>query len=124
MKKSQQIERLQQVVRVLEKLPRNKKFDLSVWMKCGTVGCAIGWAASDPWFTRRGLHLIRADTSGIFYQPVYKGEVESYAIVEFFGLSLCDAKQLFYPGRYEYERMSKRDVIARIKKFIEWETKK
>ncbi len=48
-------ERLLQVVRVLEELPPEKKFDLGTWYECGTVGCACGWAGQDPWFIRRSI---------------------------------------------------------------------
>jgi hypothetical protein len=37
---------------------RRKHFDMGTWADktdCGTVGCAAGLCAFDPWFRRRGL---------------------------------------------------------------------
>lgn len=59
--KKQLIERWQHVVRVLESLTpheREHHFDMSHWgreTECGTVCCAAGHCALDPWFRRRGL---------------------------------------------------------------------
>ena len=108
------IERLEQVVRVLVELPPEKKFDLTLWMKCGTTGCAIGWAASDPWFKRRGLKLSS-------YMPNFqqRGKPllwEKTAIKAFFNLSGDEAYTLFYPSAYA--RGSRYDVIRRLNSFI------
>jgi hypothetical protein len=57
----EQIERWTNVLRVLTKMTRHareKHFDMSNWAEktdCGTVGCAAGHCAMDPWFRRRGF---------------------------------------------------------------------
>lgn len=105
-------ERLLQVVRVLEELPKEKKFDLGTWYECGTVGCACGWAGQDPWFRRRGFRSEKRHRGDIFFQGIrgYK------AAQIFFGILNDDTFHLF--SRSEYKRGSKRDVINRIKKFV------
>ena len=122
MKTSMTIERLEQVVRVLKELPPEKKFDLGGWMKCGTTGCAIGWAASDPWFTRRGLKLIHSCgwlRSGEWC-PQYRGQggVEM-SLRCFFGMGWDDINYLFFPGSYPAPNNSRRHVIARINKYVQ-----
>ena len=55
--------RFKQLIRVLKALTphqRKKHWIMSDWTKqtsCGTARCAAGYAAVDPWFTRRGFHL-------------------------------------------------------------------
>ena len=109
-------ERLLQVVRVLEELPKEKKFNLSTWLKCGTVGCAVGWAASDPWFTRRGLKMVYHD----WYEPYYKDKYNNDAVCYFFGLTIHDTHGLFYKN--SYSEPTKRNVIRRIKAFVKANT--
>ena len=89
-------ERLLQVVRVLEELPKEKKFSLSTWLRCGTNGCAVGWAASDPWFTRRGLKMVYHD----WYEPYYKDKYNNDAVCDFFGLDQEQTFDLFYKNSY------------------------
>ncbi len=113
------IERLEQVVRVLEELPKEKKFDLNHWSICGTVACAVGWAASDVWFRRRGLGLEKI--WGLFegktqYQPAFKGLDDWEAVEAFFGLGEREAEHLF--SAFTYKRGSKSDVIRRLNAFI------
>ena len=61
---AQKVERWEQVIRVLRGLTkhqRTKHWDMSVYLEkndCGTIGCAAGHCALDPWFRRRGY---RAD---------------------------------------------------------------
>lgn len=78
MKKSVQIERLTQLIRVLEEVKASKKpFNMEAWYcplstmdddeksyivgnkkhSCNTASCAAGWAAQDSWFRRRGFIL-------------------------------------------------------------------
>ena len=110
-------ERLEQVCRVLRDLPAGKKFSLESWYRCGTIGCAIGWAAADPWFTRRGLKLI----SHSFFipnekVPFYKGVRDISAVEKFFGLAQHNVTWIFYGEGYK--QGSRRNVIRRIEKFI------
>ena len=106
-------ERLEQVCRVLRELPHEKKFSLSVWHRCGTVACAVEWAANDPWFKRRGLKLEEGLFSAV---PAYKGFYTWDAIEAFFGVTGEEACRIFSNmGRM---RNTRYDVIRRIEKFI------
>lgn len=58
------LERLSQTARVLEDFAKGKppagdtaKFSLRTWWHCGTVGCAVGHAAQDPWHQEQGLTI-------------------------------------------------------------------
>jgi len=113
------VERLEQVIRVLEELPKEKKLDMGQWMTCGTIGCAIGWAASDPWFTRRGLKLVEdwEDQKGkMTYVPVFRDEEDLDAVGAFFGLEWEDATALF--GDIANGTKTRCQVIHNIKRFI------
>ena len=129
--KERTIQRLEQVIRVLQELPEGKKFQMGHWMECGTSGCAIGWSAMDPWFKRRGLKLeLDEDTMDnraylypsrslvpAIYMPVYRGKEEFPAVADFFGISIDTADQLFMP-RQEDGLNRRPAVIARIRRFI------
>jgi hypothetical protein len=60
----EQIERWQNVRRVLKKLtPHQKKkhFNMAHWgvkTDCGTIACAAGFCGLDPWFIKQGLKLV------------------------------------------------------------------
>ena len=57
----ERILRVEKLVETLESMPlhdQRKHFDMSSWMEsnhCGTVGCAAGHCALNPWFKRRGF---------------------------------------------------------------------
>ncbi len=107
------IERLEQVVRVLEELPREKKFDLRMFMTCGTTACACGWAGTDPWFRRRGF---KTEKRQYGYNVLYREFDGMGAVRKFFGLDLGTSHHLFL---YESGKDgSKRAVIRRLKAFI------
>lgn len=118
-------ERLLQVVRVLEELPEEKKFDLETWCVCRTKACAVGWAASDPWFMRRGLRL-KKDEAPIegrqYYIPSYRKYKEMAAASVFFRITDEEACLLFSPSRYPSNMRGKRNVIRRIKAFVKANT--
>jgi hypothetical protein len=99
MSNEQYIERLEQLIRVLQSLTPHEKrrhFDMEQWgykNECGTVCCAAGHAARDPWFKRRGFKMVK-DISG---SPVpsnarhlltisYDGKQGWDALAEFFGV--------------------------------------
>ena len=106
-------ERLLQVVRVLEELPKEKRFSLKFWYECKSAACAVGWAAQDPWFVRRGLKL----HPGHRNYPVYSDCHGIEAAQKFFGLKMYQFSELF--EAVSYGNPTKRNVIARIKKFVE-----
>lgn len=75
------VRRLLVLARFLEKLPP-KRFDFEHWvghgwkgaqdLSCGTTACALGWAATMPYFRRLGLRLtgIKAREVGELGQDV------------------------------------------------------
>lgn len=74
------LEKWENVLRVLEGLSqheREKHWDMSTWgvqTPCGTVACAAGHCALDPWFQERGLmaswsptgRMVMGDLTGFF----------------------------------------------------------
>ena len=59
----EQIERVHRARLVLRRMSKHAiehHFDMTMWgskTKCGTVGCAAGQCALDPWFQRRGFGM-------------------------------------------------------------------
>jgi len=130
------IEALKRVADILES-KSDEDVSLVRW-KCGTTACAIGHAASDPWFIDRGFRL------GITGLPEYRQENKSdfwpswIAVERFFDLSSEDSHSLFSLFRYltteqkkEYEYLKEEDagkceqklnirqrVIERIREFV------
>lgn len=103
------IKRLQQVVRVLENLPRTARVDMWIWAnECGTVACAAGWAGQDPWFRRRGFKLDK-----VRERVTYFGHYGFVAIEEFFDLTEEESGHLFAEDAH-----NRRDVIRRFRRFI------
>lgn len=71
---AKKVERWENVLRVLKNLSphqRRKHFDMNNFLEetaCGTVGCAAGHCAMDPWFRRRGLKA-ELESDGYWYLP-------------------------------------------------------
>ncbi len=112
-------ERLEQVVRVLKELPKEKKFNLTTFMTCGTTACACGWAGTDPWFRRRGFKTekyLRPLHGNVFYREKGRMFEGMEAARKFFGIDFRTSTQLFV--HEEGKDGSKRTVIRRLKSFI------
>jgi hypothetical protein len=135
------VEALEQVIRVLDNVEtQDKPFDLQHWVspiyedreirekgwfrervrierhQCGTAGCAIGWAAVDPWFVEHGFHLqLRA--SDQYVRPVFGNHENWGAVAKFFGLSKKEAHLLFDEPSY-IGKVTPTEVAIRIKAFI------
>lgn len=117
------LKRLEALLELLKTNPP-KHFDLDTWRSerippCGTTFCAVGWAASQRSFRRKGLVLIE---NQIHYT---KGEktVRSWgAVATFFGLDANDAWRLFSPYNYNSHVTSPEPVIARLEAFIKEHT--
>ena len=90
---------------------------MNQWYQCGTVACSIGWAAADPWFTRRRFSLYKGATVLPRFFSKRTEFISWHAVQEFFELSAGAAQGLFLEGAYE--QPTKRNVINRIKKFVE-----
>lgn len=73
----QQVQRWEQCLRVLLELTpheRRRHFDMSVWGRktpCGTVACAAGHCALDPWFNDRGFSILFSERTPM--QPTWPG---------------------------------------------------
>ncbi len=128
------IERLNQLVRVLREVRDEKRlFSLFTWVTtdltlldikfpegaCGTVSCAVGWAAQDPWFRRRGFSLGKNYVGRIY--PQYKShkeiEFEWDAVEAFFNITNNTAYDLFSETEYPYDYTIE-TVIERVETYI------
>lgn len=93
--------------------------------ECGTVGCAVGWAALDPQFNEEGLRLLPA-IGDIGFSPALYDEEEKCvaqgweAVAKFFELRLDETYFLFCAGEYNMGHRIARpaDVIERIDLFV------
>ena len=112
------IERLEQVIRVLEELPREKKFNLRSFMTCGTTACACGWAGADPWFRRRGFKTEKyhSHVGSTLYNVSYQEFGGMDAVRKFFGLDFATSYHLFIKDLFQDN--SKRAVIRRLRRFL------
>lgn len=115
MTKARTAERLLQVVRVLDELPPEKRLDMDQWYKCGTVACALGWSAADPWFIKRDFKL------GLYMGiklPRYRNEIGGTAAALFFGISVESSRALFFPGGYKSRNPRRTTVAKKIRAFV------
>jgi hypothetical protein len=61
----EKIERWEHVITVLKAITpheRRKHWNMGTYGEetaCGTIGCAAGFVARDPWFKRRGFKMVR-----------------------------------------------------------------
>ena len=115
-------ERLLRTAQVLEDLSKGNpppgdtaRFSLKHWWKCGTVGCAVGHAAQDPWHQEQGLELTDSIFQPGVYDPIYGGYANIEAVMAFYGVSLKDTRSLFLA--YAYERGTAMAVARRIRRF-------
>lgn len=75
--RAEQIERWERVRHVLRNLSQHqidKHFNMGVWLSkesCGTVGCAAGMCALDPWFNRRGYSVDWIEVTHTTIDPEY-----------------------------------------------------
>lgn len=89
-------------------------FHMDDW-RCGTAGCAVGWAATNEWFTSRGLTL----RSGMIGCPIFDNEENWAAVAKFFKISIEDTIYLFSPYSYNETEVTPSAVAKRIKKYIQ-----
>lgn len=106
---------------------RWRKFDMNKWgnakvlglteAKCGTSGCAVGWATTIPEFKRAGLHLASVVGSSTLCEPKFGRSGGFEAAERFFGLSYNEANYLFAPEYYR-RKSSPISVSRRIKALL------
>ncbi len=85
-------ERLCMLADFVETLPP-ERLSLARWFGFGK-GCAVGWAATDPWFRAQGLRLQGAE-SLTDCRPEYRQRSDWAAVASFFEITQQDAQRLF-----------------------------
>lgn len=80
---------------------------------CGTTACAVGFAALDPWFNKRGFKM---DIEG---SPVFKFHIGWEAVHTFFGIKPSEAHHLFSDHSYDSNPTGPSEVADRIMRFVE-----
>ena len=111
--------RLLKLADLLENIPEGRpKFNLGFWYKCGTVACAIGHAALDPWFKKRGLMLCDDYIPGGYKLPVFQDREDNEAVMCFFDISDSAVDYLFYENSYPRGRRGPKTVAKRIRSFV------
>lgn len=102
-----------------EKLTKDMRFNLDSWCQCGTVACAVGHAAYDEWFRRRGLKLETYDLDYGLKVPVYQEWRDDEAVEEFFDIGAHAVEQLFYAQAYPAQSGTRPKTVAkRIREFV------
>lgn len=96
------LEALRQLARVLAAVNPDQ-FDMTEWSSerdCGTIACAAGWAAHDPWFNARGLTAEEGTLHWKDPDARSQPETDFYAIQAVMGLEHDAAYALFMPTQY------------------------
>ena len=106
-----------------------EEFNIHRWQdSCGTVACAIGHAAKDPYFQELGLTLMKPETmpTGCYSEgvrPHFEGEYGFVAAAKLFGISYDDAERLFSFVGYAWiggtKKVHPSDVAQRIRLFVD-----
>lgn len=112
------IERWENCLRVLQSLTphqRRKHWDMSKWGEvtdCGTVACAAGHCALDPWFQRRGLKMTFVQKIDEWGEEHTDVKFDEDLVPVFFGET--GTLQIFY----DTNRRTVSAVIKEIKDYI------
>lgn len=113
--KEQKIERWENVLRVLRALTphqRRRHWNMGFFASvtdCGTVACAAGHCAFDPWFRRRGFAM---DRKRIDAEYLTDGSNIGYTVPYFFGKEGSD--DIFF----KTDRRPVREVIKEVLAYI------
>lgn len=109
--------RLTKLANFLEDEVKPKQFNLQWWSsECGTVFCAVGWAAHSPKFRGLSMHL-SPTISCIMCDRTFG--TNWYGVVDYFHLhGNSDALFLFSPQSYPQHRSGIKSVINRIRKYV------
>lgn len=120
-------ERLREFEReVLAKIPPDR-FNIQVFVstenECGTVACAMGWAAMYPPFVELGFRVARLEkfsTIELWDNEVKWRRYGFEAVQVFFGLEPYEAAWLFHGKTYnENEEVELSEVQERVREFLE-----
>lgn len=98
--KQTNLEAIARTVVILENTP-DENFNIGSWT-CGTVHCAAGLAARDPWFNKHGFYL---DEYGVVsfkspYDPLYYPNYHWQAVSAIFKIAAAEAEWLFSGSDY------------------------
>lgn len=110
---------LKQLKRVIENTP-DDLLHMAAWggdAACGTVRCAAGWAAVDPWFVKRGLHLRHGSNA-----PVFEDNWPDESLKTFFKLTYAQTEHLFaihHPRGLPGHSVSARQVLNQIDRILD-----
>jgi hypothetical protein len=103
------LERLEALVAFLDALPADR-LTLRFWFSDGR-GCAVGLAATDPWFQAQGLRLENIEQLARCH-PVYLGRSDWEAIAAFFELSTEQCRSFFAAEAYPCSAQSLPQIMA------------
>lgn len=122
------VRRFQALAKLLDGLPE-ERFDYGTWgesRSCGTVACALGWAASTPWAKRVGVSLKPSPYFDSDLQIHYKGADDAQGASEaMFGISDGPDWNLWMPGATPArgipqcsDKAKPSDVATKIRKYV------
>ena len=101
---------------IIEDVPACQ-FNMRAWMrddpKCGTIGCAAGWAAQSPKLPE--LEVSR-NMNGT---PYHGGDYGFLAIRRFFGLSGDESEDVFSAESYASRNPRRSTVARRMRQYAE-----
>ncbi len=121
--------RLLDAIRVMRKVVDDKKdFNMSIVKNsCGTTGCMMGWIASYPYASKKGLKLVPfkfTDKINIEYTlNDWHGKSHIFdgieAVEYYFGISREEANAIFEFDNYveDMSNISAKQALARITKY-------
>ena len=113
------VDRMNELADLIYTIPY-EKLDMRRWInECGTVCCALGWAAQHEPFVKQGLQIKGKDeTLGLFGVPAYLYLTGYQAAMMFFRIDLPTAEYLFSPDAY-FDSPSPKEVAERIREVVQ-----
>lgn len=61
------IENLEKAIAIIGAIPEAKIYLGQIKTECGTIACAAGWLASDPYFNAQGMGLVMGPYGGSYW---------------------------------------------------------
>lgn len=122
MKNETRLRRLRKLRDILHQRARapRKTFCMEIWHRedreCATAACALGWAAMNPTFMKKGLRLIMAGYANKKI-PAFKRARGVPAGAKFFGISEGEAGSVFTPSNARGD--TPRAVARQVQRLIE-----
>ena len=110
-------ERLRELRRVVEAIPEHLLYmpRFEEELPCGTVHCAAGWAAHDPYFMQLGMRFSNGIISRTPESGGKPGELTEVTLMSIFDLVYAEVVNLFaYSTDHLAYRIKKMHVLANI----------